>query len=227
MNLGATAGLHTVPELSCAYCGRREALPGDAAARHRHLQLRLKQLERARLMVEAPLQSYRTVKLAMLPGLVVLTLVSVAQVNTLLATARVAATPPTVLLPVALTLGALVGSVAMTSSFRRLVRPALRARPPEAEGLALRCRSCGGPLPNVKQSSVRCGYCSAENLLDAALTRNVGALLAQEADSFRKRALGERPDPNRYNAPLRAFYSWGGAAAGVSFVLLLAAAALL
>ena len=59
MALTEATALHHTPELTCRYCGNREALPADAAERHRHLRLRLAQLARLREASEAPIQTFK------------------------------------------------------------------------------------------------------------------------------------------------------------------------
>lgn len=217
MQIGAAAGLHAAPELACGYCGAREGLPADALARHQHLRLRLMQLKRAREGLEAPIKSYAAVKQAMLPGMVMALVLGGFQVFTQLQSNSGHATLLT-LFPLAAFVGLLVGWVAMLVTFRRLIAPLMRARPATQPGLCARCRSCGGNLPPVRAEKVTCRFCSADNLLDAKLSSDVSELLRRESEQYFARARGERPDPNAYSRPARAFYVWGLAAAGATLL---------
>jgi len=206
MSVGTAAGLHDVPELVCGYCGRREPLPPDAAQRHQHLRLRLLQLKRARETLEAPLVTYRYIQQGVLPGAVMMMVI--AGVVLLPRLARGEITTAT-LLPVAVVVGMGVGWLAMILTFRAMVKPLLRARPPAQPGLAARCRSCGGELPRVVAPKVQCRYCSADNLLDKRLASDASELLRREAQEYHARAHAEGGKAPDFGKGTRAFYTWG------------------
>ena len=210
MKLGEAPGLHASPELACEYCGRREALPAETAQLHRHLRVRLMQVERARAATEAPLATYRAVQRAFVPAFVVLILVAGVPGLMQLARAPAGSTVTLVqLAPLALFVGMACGWVGMLLKFRELVQPLLRARAPLHPGLPARCRACGGELPPARSTHVACTYCKTDNLLDEKLTAQVSELLRRESDEYFARARGERKDVNAYSKPSQAFYVWG------------------
>lgn len=210
MTVATVTALHQVPELHCGYCGRREPLPHDAAQRHQHLRLRLLQLKRARETLEAPLATYRYLEQGLLPGMLLMTAVAAVSLLTHLASGKVTTVA---LLPVATWLGMGAGWLAMALTFRTLLRPRLRARPPAHPGLAARCRSCGGELPRVTAPKIQCRYCAADNLLDDRASADASELLRREAAEYHARASGgATPD---FAQATRAFYICGV----VTFVL--------
>ncbi len=199
-------------------------MPADGAERHRYLRLRLLQVQRAREATEAPLQSFRALSQTYPPALALFGLMALwqgygfwngpgasgsADIGQLLFA----------LVPLAVALGMLSGWLGMRRAFVAQLRPLLRARPPRQQGLAARCRGCGADLPPVRAPEVKCTYCSASNVLDAELTTGAGALLAAEADEYRRRAQGFMHDPNVYLAPSRAFYRFGALGGVVTLVI--------
>ena len=221
MSPGPAASLHANPEWVCGYCGRREAMPADAAERHRYLRLRLMQLQRAREATEAPLQTFRSLSQTYPMALALFGVLALWQGYSFwngpsapggadIGRAMLA------LLPLAVALGMLSGWLGMRRAFVAQLRPLLRARPPRQQGLAARCRGCGADLPPVRAPEVKCSYCSASNVLDAELTTSAGALLAAEAEEYRGRAQGFTHDPNVYLAPSRAFYRFGAIGAALT-----------
>jgi DNA-directed RNA polymerase subunit RPC12/RpoP len=74
--------------------------------------------------------------------------------------------------------------------YRRRIRPLLLARPPLQVGVGLRCRTCGGILPEARSVDVRCSYCGTVNLIPKELHGSHAAALFQEADSARQRLIG-------------------------------------
>ena len=138
--------------------------------------------------------------------------------------------------------GYLSGYVGMSRGYRRAVKPLLRARPPTAPGLAIRCRSCGGDLPNVNARAtarlysdatsglpnvnapeVVCRYCGASNLLDHELATRAGELLQAEISAYQARA-AKIYSHEAFRAPTKAFYRWG--AFGAIAMLIVSAAAI-
>jgi predicted amidophosphoribosyltransferase len=74
--------------------------------------------------------------------------------------------------------------------YRMRVRPLLLARPPLAPGAAMRCRGCGAPLSPTREAFSRCRHCQTQNLVTDEVARQQGRLLAEEAASYRARAMG-------------------------------------
>lgn len=208
MRLGHSVGLHAAPELDCGYCGRKESLPAEAAQRHRHLQLRLLQLQRSRAALEAPLSSYRALSHGFVPVLVMLALAMGSQLYSHWRHPQWVLTW-TSFIPVAACVGILTGWIAMTLTFKGLIQPLLLARPALHPGLPARCRVCGGDLPSLRAAHVACRYCKADNLTSARLGSQVSELLQRESDEYFARARGSHPDPNAFSKPARAFYVWG------------------
>lgn len=221
--------------LFCGYCHRSEALPPDAAERVRYLQQRLALLKQARENDEAPLRSLAALRRAWLPVLVFFALLTVHQVHqnvrlfrTLQDTAPDAVRHLRAPLAIQMGLfgGYVFGYLGMSLAYRRAVRPLLRAKPPMAAGVALRCRSCGGDLPSVRAPHVVCGYCSAHNLLDHQVTARASQLLQEEIAAYQARA-HDVYSTDAFRAPAKAFYRWGIVSAVVIAVLVGAALSLL
>jgi hypothetical protein len=224
MTLVSGPHLHSAFGLSCGFCGASEPLAADAAERARHLRFRLTQLQRARESDEAPLRTVAMLKRAWIPALVLLTVVFAIQIAQSIDTLTTIATAaPEALLsaaipmgiPVALLSGYFAGYLGMSRGYARAALPLLRARPPRAAGLAVRCRSCGGDLPPAQTPEVKCGYCQATNLLDATLTARASELLQAEISAYQARARSVTQSDG-FRAPVKAFYRWaaGGAAVG-------------
>lgn len=203
--------------LFCGYCRGNEALPPDAAARVRYLQHRLALLKQVRENDEAPLRSVAMLKRAWVPVLVFFALMiaynlyqNLSLINSLQKTAPEAIGG--LVAPLAIQMGMfggyLFGYVGMSVAYRSAVRPLLRAKPPVAAGVALRCRSCGADLPSVRAPHVVCSYCSAHNLLDAQVTRRASDLLHEEIAAYQARA-NNVYSTDAFRAPSKAFYRWG------------------
>jgi len=217
--------------LFCGYCHRNEALPPDATERVRYLQHRLGLLKQVRESDEAPLKSIATFRRGWIPALVFLGLItahSVHQYVTLMGSLQTTA-PEAVgqlVTPLAFQMGILggylFGYLGMSVAYRRAVRPLLRAKPPAAAGVALRCRSCGGDLPSVRAPHVVCGYCYAHNLLDAQVTQRASQLLHDEIAAYQARA-HDVYSTDAFRAPTKAFYRWG-VVGGLAVALLVAVA---
>jgi hypothetical protein len=217
--------------LFCGYCHRQEALPADAAARVHYLQQRLALLKQARESDEAPLRTIATLRRAWIPMLVFLALLTAHSLNqylTQMDSLRKAA-PEAIssfVAPIAVQLGIfggyLFGYLGMSFAYRTAVKPLLRAKPPMAPGVPLRCRSCGGDLPSVRAPHVVCGYCAADNLLDAQVTQRASQLLQQEIAAYQARA-HDVYSTEAFRTPTKAFYRWGVAGALVVVVLVVVA----
>jgi hypothetical protein len=216
------AGLHGEPTLTCSYCGNTEALPAEAAAQDRFLRLRLMQVRRSREALEAPLRSFEMVRQSWAIALVFFVVMGGWQLWQALSVAGKAPIESTIfgLLGASGVVGVIFGYFGMTRAFRVLVRPMLQARPPAAQGLAARCRSCGGDLPQMRTTQVACSFCGASNFLDAAQAHDVSNLLAREQAEYQRRAHGGGPpDGSAYQQPAKAFYRWMVAGAAVTFVI--------
>jgi DNA-directed RNA polymerase subunit RPC12/RpoP len=74
--------------------------------------------------------------------------------------------------------------------YRRTVRPLLLAKPPERAGMRLRCRVCGGDLPETHAADVRCAYCNSVNLAPKELQSGHAHALSAEADKLRAQVSG-------------------------------------
>jgi hypothetical protein len=219
MQVQAAVHLHSNPSLLCAYCGRREEMPQEAAERHRFVRLRLQQLERARLTVEAPLQTFRSIKMAVLPGMGFAIVMMGVQLGTAFSHQAVGTRLSLAqLFPVAVMVGMLSGYAGMMLTFRKLVQPLLEARPPSAAGMPATCRSCGGDLPAIKAAQVKCGYCRADNVLGAGAAERVGSILETEFGAKMAHARTGFADAKAFERPSRAFYVWGAIGAGVALV---------
>lgn len=216
MQVVADPGAPGAVALFCGYCHQREALPPDAAQRVGYLQHRLALLKQARESDEAPLQAVATMRRAWIPALVLFAVMIVHQLYQNVATIRSLqkAAPEAVgtlvaplTIQMALIGGYTLGYFGMSLAYRRAVKPLLRAKPPVAMGVALRCRSCGGDLPSVRAPHVICGYCSAHNLLDGQVTQRASQLLQEEIAAYQARAHGVYSS-DAFRAPTKAFYRW-------------------
>jgi len=215
--------LHQDPELCCQYCGRREKLPNDAAERHRYLRLRLLQVSQSREAAEAPLRAFKAMNDAWVPSLFLVGALGIYQSWSFLQNWQVLIklAPEQALfggVPVAAMFGMFTGWLGMRRAYSKQLRPLLRARPPQAPGLAARCRNCGGGLPGVRAPQVVCQHCNASNLLDDTLTVNAAALLQQEMQAYQQHLRPWARDANVYQAPLRAFYLFGALGAAAALV---------
>ncbi|HEY6728964.1 MAG TPA: hypothetical protein VI197_33370 [Polyangiaceae bacterium] len=205
-----------VAALFCGYCHQSEALPPDAAERVRYLQQRLALLKQARESDEAPLRAVASMRRAWIPVLLLFAALvayqlyqHVSQIRLLQKTApeAVGHMVAPITFQLALIGGYALGYLGMSLAYGRAVKPLLRAKPPVAAGVALRCRSCGGDLPVVRASHVICGYCSAHNLLDSQVTQRAAQLLQQEIAAYQARAHGVY-SADAFRAPTKAFYRW-------------------
>jgi len=217
-----SAGLHGDATLTCRYCNNTETMPAEAAAQERFLRLRLLQVRRAREALEAPLKSLEMVRQSWAIALVFFAVMGGWQMWQALSVAGKVPLESTVfaLLGASAVVGVIVGYFGMTRAFRALVRPTLLARPPAESGLSARCRSCGGALPSVRGTQITCGFCGANNFLDAALAQDVSNLLASEQAEYQRRAHGGHPpDGSAYQQPAKAFNRWAIIGGAVSFVV--------
>ena len=127
--------------------------------------------------------------------------------------------------PIGIFFGLVAGWLAMSHAFAKHLRPLVRARAPRAVGLAARCRCCGADLPPVRAPEVTCRYCAAVNFLDPILASRTSDLLRAEAAEYDRRVRGWMQDPAVFEAPSRAFYTYGGLVA-VSVTVVVAGAML-
>lgn len=217
MQVVAGEAAYGVAALFCGYCHQREALPPDAAERVRYLQHRLALLKQARENDEAPLRSIAALRRGWIPVLVLFGALTVHQLYQNVTTIRsLQKTAPEAVrhmvapltLQLALFGGYVSGYLGMSLAYQRAVKPLLRAKPPVAAGVGLRCRSCGGDLPSVRAAHVVCGYCFAHNLLDSQVTQRASQLLQEEIAAYQARANGVY-STDAFRAPTKAFYRWG------------------
>jgi hypothetical protein len=187
----------------------------------------LQLLNHGRANDEAPLATVAMLKRAWTPAIIYLALLLVYLVYNAASTARslqkVGSDATSYLVaPMAIQMGFLVGYLfgywGMLHAYRTAVRPLLRARPRMAPGLAIRCRSCGGDLPNVHALQIICHYCSAPNLLDDTLTQRADELLQAEIAAYQARAQSVFSS-DAFRAPMNSFYRWGAVGAVVGLVL--------
>ena len=221
MQLVASRAVYGAAALYCGYCQRNEELPPDAAERVRYLQHRLLLLKQVRENDEAPLRTIALLRRAWIPALLFLGFMaahSLYQQFELIQSLQKTAPEAigSLMAPLAIQMGLLggyaCGYLGMSLGYRRAVRPLLRAKPPVAQGVALRCRSCGGDLPTVRAPHVVCGYCAADNLLDSQVTQRAGDLLQQEIAAYQARAHNVY-STDAFRVPTKAFYRWGIAGA--------------
>jgi hypothetical protein len=97
-------------------------------------------------------------------------------------------TGPFLLLAVAFSLA--VALAVGRAHYRKLVRPLLLARAPERAGMRLRCRVCGGDLPETRAADVRCGYCHSVNLAPKELLTGHAMALSAESEKLKARVSG-------------------------------------
>lgn len=189
--------------LSCSYCGAQDRLPEDALRRELEIKRRLAAAARS----AAQLQGLNAVVASLFErrglfraitglglGVTLLALVMVVG----LAVAQGGSTPTMlghalflwlyVSVPVGLLLSVVLTLLIGQRSYRRRVRAELLAHPPREEGAPMRCRVCGGDLPDEPTAFVRCRYCGAQSLATAEVHRSRLELLRREEQSYRNRA---------------------------------------
>ncbi|MDB4944112.1 MAG: hypothetical protein JWP97_3646 [Labilithrix sp.] len=88
----------------------------------------------------------------------------------------------TISLPLALLVGRM--------SYRKNVRPQLAARSPRFAGAPMRCRACGGDLPQARDAVVSCTFCRTQNIVSADLARDAAKRLDEELAAYRAQASG-------------------------------------
>jgi uncharacterized Zn finger protein (UPF0148 family) len=72
--------------------------------------------------------------------------------------------------------------------YRRKVRPLMFARSPRAPGMPVRCRACGGDLPDRRGPFIVCDFCRTHNLVTPEVQRHDARLLEDEHRFHRDRA---------------------------------------
>jgi uncharacterized Zn finger protein (UPF0148 family) len=72
--------------------------------------------------------------------------------------------------------------------YRRKVRPLMYARSPRAPGLPVRCRACGGDLPDRRGPFIVCDFCRTHNLVTPEVQKHDARLLDEEQRFHRDRA---------------------------------------
>lgn len=89
-----------------------------------------------------------------------------------------------------LTLSSPVALLVGRRSYRRGVRSKLVARPAATPGAPMRCRACGGDLPQAADAFVTCRYCRTQNLLAPQSAEEVKRRADEEIAEYRARANG-------------------------------------
>jgi hypothetical protein len=183
--------------LRCPYCGHFDVLPHDELARALELQRRVRiaagavaQLDTTHAALARIFEDRRAF-VRVQSGWLATLLAVLAYVGHGLATApgaRVAGA----LGPIAFVAGPMLGfAVALAlgrRAYRRHVRPLLLARPPRAAGSPVRCRACGGDLPDGRDAFTRCPYCGTHNLVTAELALERASLVGADEAWARARA---------------------------------------
>lgn len=197
--------------LSCRYCGARDVLPPDDLGRALDIKNRLALAEQrsAQLRgIDVALASVFEDRLAFLRVAgVYFGLATVIFIGTSLNTASMLWSRADQLSPKSIAelgVGALLSplfvlglaislAVALArgrAQYRRRIRPLLLARPALQAGIALRCRTCGGDLPEARGVEARCSYCRTVNLIPKELHGSHSAALFLEAETARQRMAG-------------------------------------
>lgn len=106
------------------------------------------------------------------------------------------------------------------TTYRTWVRPRLLARAPITSGQALRCRNCGGDLPEKPGAFVTCLFCHAQNLVASDIARKQATLLDEEIQGYRKQAAQGIQQTAQMGAKvMRLFYIVMAVCAGAGLVL--------
>lgn len=219
----------------CGSCRTSEEIPREPAERVTRLRARLAQIRWAQDAEDGPaialtrtLEWWRSHTLPMIVAMMGLTciasLMQVAHAFELPAAMRASALVSALAAPfagAAIFGGVTVGFLWSMREYIREVRPAVEARAPRAVGSPMRCRACGGDLPQGGNGGfVRCGYCAAENLVTDAIAKERETRLDRELREQQARAQGVqvrmRDASARYTKRL---YLAMGVGAGVSLTI--------
>jgi len=199
---GAPADVRADLTVHCAYCGADDRLPADDLSRALELKRRLTHATRAVAQLDgmsAALARVFEQRGAFLRAtgtwlFVFLLVVGYAIVGSWSGIERAPAKLQATLVVEALlgpmwiggvTLGIAVALFVGRVGYRRTVRPLLVARPPRAPGAPMRCRACGGDLPDGAGPFVPCGYCRTQNLIATS-----ARALASDQEAAHARAVG-------------------------------------
>lgn len=195
----SSGALNEPVRMKCAYCDAEENLPAESMERVTALRTRLAQMKWAQSAEQTTAQAFAMVgeRGLWIPGILVLLVFfgyQVKQAYDLFQknSHQNAQVLGEILsnqgLMMGLLLGALFGTLAMFFTYRFSGRKTLLARPPLEPNHPMRCRQCGGDLPNQVGPFVTCAFCRAQNLVTKDIARNQAALLDQEVKEYRKRA---------------------------------------
>lgn len=195
----SSGALNEPVRMKCLYCDAEENLPAESLERVTALRARLAQMKWAQSAEQATAQAFAMVSergLWIAPILLLLVYFGyqVKQAYDLIQnnSNQTAQTLGEILagqgLMMGLMLGALFGVLAMFLTYRFSGRKTLLARPPLEPNHPMRCRQCGGDLPNQVGPFVTCAFCRAQNLVTQDIARNQAVLLDQEVKEYRRRA---------------------------------------
>ncbi len=224
-------------KVRCDYCHASETLPGDQGERAKALRTRLFQMKWAEDAAKGPAlamaqvteKGYWIAVILFLSLFLGFQIFQQYQERTRLVE-RIAtlprevqeqtikgATTPFGGFSIGAMTGVMLGCIAMWVTYRKAVRPTLLARAPLHPNQPMRCRHCGGDLPQQTLGAfISCRFCQAQNLVTNDIARNQAALLEKEIKEYRQRAAEGTKKMNKVaqNA-LVLFY----AATGVGMVL--------
>lgn len=219
----------------CAFCGTTEELPGAPAERVVRLRSRLAQIRWAAQAEEGPTialtRAIETWRGMVLPAALAISAVALASAGMqaahaleLPSGARMAVLISALTAPLhiaALFGGVTIGFLWSMRAYIADVRPRIEARPSLALGGAMRCRSCGGDLARDGHAGfVRCGHCSAENLVTENIAKEREKRLDRELRERQERAAGvalrAREGLERYQ---RKLYLTMGVSIGLSLAM--------
>lgn len=193
--------------LRCPYCGTEDRLPADELGRALELKRRVAlaaksvvQFDRTQAALAHIFEERRAFLRVQGSWLVVLGFVLAYTVAG--SWSVIASAPPAFRAGLALQAATgpmFVGGIALSFAvalfvgrvgYRRRVRPLLLARPARTAGGPMRCRSCGGDLPDQRGPLIRCSYCSTQSLVTPEVQLASERLLSAEEEAYRSRASG-------------------------------------
>jgi uncharacterized Zn finger protein (UPF0148 family) len=206
-NCGGAMRLEGDVAVVCPFCGTRDVLPAEQAARYLDIKNRLATARAKNAQIQGMDAAFARIfedqwaflrvagiYLAMAGLVLGVSLITMFS-NPAIASDRVTAgvraqlwlgalTGPALVLGIALSFG--VALLEGRRHFRRSIRPLLLARPIQMGGHGFACRVCGGPLATGSDVSVTCRFCDSVNLIPTELHGASGAVLAQHTEDAAK-----------------------------------------